>query len=90
LLFFLPWLDRCKVKSVRYRGWQFKVALGAFAISFVALGYLGLQPANEKVYVYAARAFTAIYFAFFLLMPLYTSRERTKPVPERVVYRGHA
>ena len=89
LLFLLPWLDRCKVKSIRYRGWQFKVALAGLAISFVALGFLGLQPATEKVYVYAARVFAGIYFAFFLLMPLYTSRERTKPVPERVVFHGH-
>ena len=89
LLFLLPWLDRCKVKSIRYRGWQFKVALAGLVISFVALGFLGLQPATEKVYVYAARVFAGIYFAFFLLMPLYTSRERTKPVPERVVFHGH-
>ena len=89
LLFVLPWLDRCKVKSIRYRGWQFKFALTAFAVSFVALGFLGLQPATEKVYVYAARFFTVVYFAFFLLMPVYTSRERTRPVPERVVYKGH-
>ncbi len=89
LLFLVPWLDRCKVKSIRYRGWQFKVALAGLVVSFVALGFLGLQPATEKVYVYAARVFAGIYFAFFLLMPLYTSRERTKPVPERVVFRAH-
>ena len=89
LLFLLPWLDRCKVNSIRYRGWQFKVALAAFAVSFVVLGWLGLQPASEKIYVYAARFFATIYFAFFLLMPLYTARERTRPVPERVVYHGH-
>jgi ubiquinol-cytochrome c reductase cytochrome b subunit len=89
LLFLLPWLDRCKVKSIRYRGWQFKVALAVFVVSFIALGFLGLQPATEKVYVYAARFFAVLYFAFFLLMPLYTSRERTRPVPERVRYHGH-
>ncbi|MDH5254993.1 MAG: cytochrome bc complex cytochrome b subunit [Gammaproteobacteria bacterium] len=87
-LFLLPWLDRCKVKSIRYRGWQFKVALAAFATSFCALGFLGLQPATQSVND-AARLFTIVYFAFFILMPLYTSRERTKPVPERVVYHGH-
>ncbi len=89
LLFLVPWLDRCKVKSIRYRGWQYKVALGGLVVSFIALGFLGLQPATEKVYVYAARVFAGIYFAFFLLMPLYTSREKTKPVPERVVFHGH-
>jgi ubiquinol-cytochrome c reductase cytochrome b subunit len=82
----LPWLDRCRVKSIRYRGWTFKLALGVFAVSFIALGYLGLQPATERVYVYAARFFAALYFLFFLLMPFYTRAEKTRPVPERVVY----
>jgi ubiquinol-cytochrome c reductase cytochrome b subunit len=86
LLFLLPWLDRCRVKSIRYRGWTFKAALATFAVSFVALGYLGLQPATETVYLYAARVFTALYFLFFLLMPFYTRAEKTSPVPERVVY----
>ena len=58
-----------------------------FVISFIALGYLGLMPATD-IYVYAARFFAVLYFAFFIFMPLYTSRERTKPVPERVVYHG--
>ena len=87
LLFFLPWLDRCKVKSIRYRGWTFKLALAVFAVSFVALGVLGILP-PVGLYTDLARIFTALYFAFFLLMPFYTSRERTKPVPDRLVYRG--
>jgi ubiquinol-cytochrome c reductase cytochrome b subunit len=87
LLFFLPWLDRCKVKSIRYRGWTYKLALTVFAVSFVALGILGTLPAVD-LYTDLARIFTALYFAFFLLMPFYTSREQTKPVPDRVVYHG--
>jgi ubiquinol-cytochrome c reductase cytochrome b subunit len=85
LLFLLPWLDRCRVKSIRYRGWTHKLALGTFVVSFLALGYLGLQPATPTA-VLAARFFAALYFAFFLLMPFYTRAERTRPVPERVVY----
>lgn len=85
LFFFLPWLDRCKVKSVRYRGWVYKAFLSSFAVSFLVLMYLGLQPA-EGTYVILARIFSAIYFAFFLLMPIYTRFEKTKPVPERVTY----
>jgi ubiquinol-cytochrome c reductase cytochrome b subunit len=88
VLFLLPWLDRCKVRSIRYRGWQFKVALTVFVISFIALGYLGLQPATDPIFVWAARFFTVLYFAFFIFMPLYTARESTKPVPERVTYHG--
>ena len=84
---FLPWLDRARVKSIRYRGWIYKSALTTFAITFFVLGWLGLQPA-EPAYVLAARVFAVIYFAFFLLMPYYTSIDKTKPVPERVVYHG--
>jgi ubiquinol-cytochrome c reductase cytochrome b subunit len=82
---FLPWLDRCRVKSIRYRGWFYRTALALFVVSFVTLGWLGLQPA-QGVYVYMARVFSVIYFAFFLLMPYYTAIDKTKPVPDRVVY----
>lgn len=82
-LFVLPWLDRSPVKSMRYRGWMSKVWLAAFVVAFVVLGYLGTQaPTPGKTL--AAQIFTAIYFLYFLLMPIYTSIEKTKPVPERV------
>ena len=84
---FLPWLDRCRVRSIRYRGWMYKTALTIFVISFVSLGWLGLQPA-EGIYVRAAQVFSFLYFMFFLLMPYYTSIDKTKPVPDRVTYHG--
>ena len=85
---FLPWLDRSPVKSIRYKGWMSRTALTLFTVAFVALGYLGLQPA-EGLYVVLARIFTVIYFLFFLLMPFYTKLDPVKPVPERVVYHAH-
>jgi ubiquinol-cytochrome c reductase cytochrome b subunit len=85
---FMPWLDRSPVKSMRYRGWMSRAALATFAVSFVALGYLGMQPA-EGLYVVLARIFAALYFAFFFLMPLYTRLDPVKPVPQRVVYHAH-
>jgi ubiquinol-cytochrome c reductase cytochrome b subunit len=57
-------------------------------VSFVVLGYLGLKPA-EGTYVVLARIFTALYFAFFVLMPFYTRGESTARVPERVTYAAH-
>ena len=84
---FLTWLDRARVKSIRYRGWIYKSALAVFVVSFLSLGWLGMQPA-EGVYVMAARIFSILYFGFFLLMPYYTSIDKTKPVPDRVVYHG--
>jgi ubiquinol-cytochrome c reductase cytochrome b subunit len=88
LVVFLPWLDRSKVKSVRYRGWLFRGFLFSFAVSFIALGYLGLMPATPA-YTMAARIFAVVYFAFFLLMPWYTRIDQTRPVPERVTYHSH-
>jgi ubiquinol-cytochrome c reductase cytochrome b subunit len=85
VLFFLPWLDRSPVKSIRYKGILSKIALGLFVVSFVVLSYLGLQPA-DGLYVILARIFTAIYFAYFILMPWYTSIEKCKPAPERVSF----
>jgi len=83
VLFFLPWLDKSPVKSVRYKGPIFKVALATFAVTFVVLAYLGLKPASPLLTL-LAQIFTALYFAFFLLMPWYSKIDKTKPVPERV------
>ncbi|MCZ6826291.1 MAG: cytochrome bc complex cytochrome b subunit [Gammaproteobacteria bacterium] len=85
MLFILPWLDRSPVKSIRYRGWIFRLAVALFAVSFVALGYLGMQPVSATLTL-AARVFATIYFLFFLLMPFYTRWDRTKKVPDRVTY----
>ena len=88
LFVFLPWLDRGKVKSIRYRGPLFKFFLYSFAISFLALGYLGMQPPTPA-FTMASRVFAAVYFAYFLLMPWYTRIDKTKPVPTRVTYHAH-
>ena len=83
ILFLLPWLDRSPVKSIRYRGWIFKTALALFVISFLGLGWLGMQVATPT-YTLLARILSVIYFAFFLAMPFYTRIDNDKPVPERV------
>ena len=83
IFFFLPWLDRSLVKSVRYRGQFYKTALTLFTISFIVLGYLGTQPVTE-IRTVIAQIGTVIYFLFFFLMPWYTKIDKTKPEPERV------
>jgi len=85
VLFLLPWLDRSPVRSIRYRGWLYKLPLGLFAAAFVMLGYLGMQPPTPT-YTYLARLGTVIYFGFFLLLPWLSRVDKTKPVPERVTY----
>lgn len=83
VLFAMPWLDRCKVKSIRYRGISYKLLLTMFVISFIVLGVLGTLPSTPEL-TKLARIFTATYFAFFLVLPFTSIYEKTKPVPERV------
>jgi ubiquinol-cytochrome c reductase cytochrome b subunit len=98
IFFFSPWLDKSKVKSIRYKGKLYKKWLAAFVVSFIFLGYLGTSPSNiwgqfsnaipllggVDIATFFARIFTLIYFAFFILMPFYSKKDVTKKVPERV------
>jgi ubiquinol-cytochrome c reductase cytochrome b subunit len=87
VLFFVPWLDRSPVRSIRYKGPIYKIMLAIFSVSFVILAVCGMNPPSG-IYPTLARICTALYFAFFLLMPWYTKIDSVKPVPERVT--GHA
>jgi ubiquinol-cytochrome c reductase cytochrome b subunit len=87
VLFFVPWLDRSPVRSIRYRGPLYKIMLAIFVLSFISLGVCGLKPPSG-IYPTLAKICTVLYFAFFLLMPWYTKFESVKPEPERVT--GHA
>jgi ubiquinol-cytochrome c reductase cytochrome b subunit len=86
VLFFVPWLDRSPVASIRYRGPIYKIMLTLFVASFLTLGLCGLKP-PAGIYPLLAKVCTVMYFAFFLLMPWYTKFDSVKPVPERVT--GH-
>ncbi len=83
ILFFLPWLDKSPVKSIRYKGMISKVMITLFVIDFLVLGYLGMLPATPGRTL-VAQIGTVFYFLFFLAMPIYSKIEKTKPVPERV------
>jgi len=100
IFFVLPWLDRGRVKSIRYRGPKWKTWFALFAVSFLVLGYLGVEPTTvwgelpkalpliggDYVALWVARVLTVIYFLFFLLMPWYTANDREKAEPQRVVW----
>lgn len=83
LLFLLPWLDRSKVRSIRYKGWMYKVALIIFTLDMFVLFYYGLQPVTPTATLITRYA-TLVYYLFFLLMPFYSRWDRTRPLPERV------
>jgi ubiquinol-cytochrome c reductase cytochrome b subunit len=103
LIFFaLPWLDRGDVKSIRYRGMHWKTFFSIFIVCFIVLGYLGVKSTDvwgqfgdwasfldtRDRATWVARICTIGYFAFFFLMPWYTKKDKTKPVPSRVTF-GH-
>ncbi len=83
VLFFLPWIDRCKVKSIRYRSGIYKANLTVFVISFVVLGWLAMQPVTGMI-TFMSQLFSFFYFAFFLVLYITSKNEKTKPVPDRV------
>jgi len=84
MLFLVPWLDKAKVKSIRYRGTLYKIMLAIFAVSFVWLAKIGAGPGTDPVETIIGRVLTFLYFAFFITMPVWTKLDKTKPVPERV------
>ena len=83
VLFVLPCLDRCKVRSFRYRSKWHKLNLAQFVVSFIVLGVLGALPATS-LYTLLAQIFSFTYFMFFVLLFFYSKNEKTKPLPERV------
>ena len=83
VLFVLPWIDRCSVKSIRYRGTSYKILLTLFVISFFGLGYIGMNPATP-VLTWVGRLFTFVYFGFFVALYFTSANEKTKEPPDRV------
>ena len=88
IIFFLPWLDNSAVKSIRYRPSFHKYIYGIFVISFVILGYLGIQPPSP-IFEKLSQFCTLIYFGFFLGMPFWSKLGEFKPVPSRVTFEAH-
>jgi len=88
ILFFLPWLDKSPVRSIRYRPDFHKYIYGTFIVSFVILGYLGIKPPSplfEKI----SQICTIYYLAFFFAMPWWSKMGTFKPVPDRVTFEAH-
>ncbi|WP_048438229.1 cytochrome bc complex cytochrome b subunit [Caenimonas sp. SL110] len=88
ILFFLPWLDKSPVKSIRYRPDWHKWVYGVFVVNFIVLAYYGVQPVTD-LGTRISQAGTIFYFGFFLLMPWWSSKGTFKTVPDRITFAGH-
>jgi len=83
VLLVLPWLDRSKVRSARFRP-IYKQFFWLFLFDCLVLGYIGAQVAEEP-YVTIGQVATAYYFIHFLvIVPLLGMLERTRPLPESI------
>ncbi len=85
VLFFLPWIDRNNVRSIRYRSLAYKVLLWSFVVAFIVLGYLGMQqPTPFRTLL--SQLCTLIYFGFFVGLFFISRNEQTRRVPDRVTH----
>jgi len=83
LLAFLPWLDRSKVRSCKFRP-VYRQFFWILAIDALILGYAGAMPA-EGSWLVIARIGTFYYFFHFLvLLPVLGKLERTRPLPNSI------
>ncbi len=83
ILFFLPWLDTSKVKSLKYRPLA-RQFFWLLVIVCITLGIAGAQPA-EGAWLLVARLATAWYFIHFLvILPLLGFIEKPKPIPASI------
>lgn len=74
ILFVLPWLDKSRARSFRYKGRIPGIMLLLFAASFIVLGVLGVKTPTPGRNLLAGIS-TVFYFAFFLLMPFWTNKD---------------
>lgn len=83
VLALLPWIDRGRVKSVRYRCGFHKWNIAGFVVTFVLLGWVGATPQTDMKTI-ISQICTVTYFMFFVLLFVYSKNEKTKPLPERL------
>ena len=80
ILFVLPWLDTCKVRSCRFRP-IYKQFFWIFIFNFIVLGWVGSK-VPEGHYLIISRICTAYYFTHFLIiLPILGTFEKTLTVP---------
>ena len=83
VLFFLPWLDKSKIRSCSFRP-IYKWFVILFFIDFFILGYVGMKPA-EGLFLLIARIGLIYYFLFFLIISPFVNRiEKPKKLPASI------
>ncbi len=83
VLFALPWLDKSRVRSAKFRP-IYKQLFWIFVLDCVVLTYIGGKPAEEP-FILIGRIATIYYFVHILiLLPLVGLFEKPKPLPASI------
>jgi ubiquinol-cytochrome c reductase cytochrome b subunit len=83
VLFALPWLDKSRIRSARFRP-IYKQLFWVFVADCILLTYIGGKPA-EGAYIIWGRIATVYYFVHILiLLPLVGLFEKPKPLPASI------
>jgi ubiquinol-cytochrome c reductase cytochrome b/c1 subunit len=83
ILFAVPWLDRSKVRSAKFRP-IYKWVFWLLVIDAIALGWVGANR-PEGIYILIGRSATLYYFVHFLiLLPFLGRFERPLPLPTSI------
>ena len=83
LFLFLPWLDRSKVRSSKFRP-IYKQFFWIFFLDCLVLGYIGAKPAEGSFIIIGQLATFYYFFHLIVLIPLIGILERPKPIPESI------
>jgi len=97
LVFALPWIDRSKVRSMRYRPTA-RIFFAFWVLSALVLGWCGSQEPDGQLFpgvtmfnlidydinsvTWVSRIAALYYFAFFVILGLLPMWEKTRPVPD--------
>ncbi len=83
ILLFLPWLDRSKVRSAKFRPY-YRMAFWIFFANSLVLGYVGSQP-PEGFLITLGQWATGYYFAYFvIIIPLVSLLEPARVLPDSI------
>jgi len=82
IFFVLPWIDRSNVRSATFRPIT-RILFWLFVIDCLVLGFVGSQPPEGSMLIIGRIALTW-YFAHFVFLWYFSTREKTLPLPESI------
>ena len=83
ILCLLPWLDRSKVRSAKFRP-IYRQLFWIFLADCLVLGWVGAKPAEGTMLIIGRVATFWYFFHLLILVPLVSKYEKTRDLPESI------